>query len=109
MDVKISFNTEKESIDDLKKLISALQDLVNKREKASVNNIYTNNSKPQPVQMPKIENVQQSPPRQSNSSETSAGYSFSLTCFIGLSSTLSEYTKILTFEPSLNPTVQSWM
>ncbi|HIH26289.1 hypothetical protein J4476_03610 [Candidatus Woesearchaeota archaeon] len=88
MDVKISFNTEKESIDDLKKLISALQDLVNKREKASVNNIYTNNSKPQPVQMPKIENVQQSPPRQSNSSETSAGGG-RLTPYIDMSDTMS--------------------
>ena len=32
MEVKISFDTEKESIQDLKGLISALQDLINKRE-----------------------------------------------------------------------------
>ncbi len=35
MEIKISFDTEKESIDDLKKLIISLQDLIAKREKAS--------------------------------------------------------------------------
>ena len=35
VEVKISFDTEKEDIDDLKRLIIALQDLVNKREKAN--------------------------------------------------------------------------
>ena len=34
MEVKISFDTEKESVEDLKGLIAALQDLISKREKA---------------------------------------------------------------------------
>lgn len=33
MEVKISFDTEKESVDDLKRLVAALQDLISKREK----------------------------------------------------------------------------
>ncbi len=35
MEVKISFNTEKENVDDLKRLVLALQDLIQKREKVS--------------------------------------------------------------------------
>ncbi|GEM_PF-1659484 len=35
MEVKISFDTEKESVDDLKKLVGALQDLIAKREKSA--------------------------------------------------------------------------
>ncbi len=35
MDVKISFDTEKESVEDLKRLVVALQDLISKREKVS--------------------------------------------------------------------------
>ena len=34
MEVKISFDTEKESVDDLKRLVAALQDLITKREKS---------------------------------------------------------------------------
>jgi len=33
MEVKISFDTEKENVDDLKRLVAALQDLIQKREK----------------------------------------------------------------------------
>ncbi len=35
MEVKISFDTEKESIEDLKRLVGALQDLITKREKGN--------------------------------------------------------------------------
>ena len=35
MEVKISFDTEKESVDDLKRLVQALQDLISKREKVN--------------------------------------------------------------------------
>ncbi len=35
MEVKISFDTEKEKIEDLKRLIASLQDLIEKREKSS--------------------------------------------------------------------------
>ena len=35
MEVKISFDTEKENLEDLKRLVAALQDLINKREKAN--------------------------------------------------------------------------
>ena len=35
MEVKISFDTEKENVDDLKRLIAALQDLIARREKSS--------------------------------------------------------------------------
>lgn len=34
MEVRITFDTEKESIDELKRLISSLQDLIKKRERA---------------------------------------------------------------------------
>ena len=35
MEVKISFDTEKESVEDLKRLVMALQDLISKREKGN--------------------------------------------------------------------------
>ncbi len=35
MEVKISFDTEKESVEDLRRLIAALEDLIAKREKAA--------------------------------------------------------------------------
>ena len=35
MHVKISFDAEKESIEDLKKLMISIQDIINKREKAA--------------------------------------------------------------------------
>ena len=34
MQVNIKFDTEKESVDDLKRLVASLQDLINQREKA---------------------------------------------------------------------------
>jgi len=52
MEVKIGFDTEKESIDDLKKLIAALQDLVDKREKStSLGNPLGSSSMSNPYQM----------------------------------------------------------
>ncbi|MBI2148579.1 hypothetical protein HYU23_02775 [Candidatus Woesearchaeota archaeon] len=54
MEVKIAFDTEKESIEDLKRLIVALQDLINKREKANSlgNPIATSNlTKPSQVKV----------------------------------------------------------
>ena len=52
MEVKISFDTEKESIEDLKRLIASLQDLIAKREKSdSLGNPLTASSMPKPVQV----------------------------------------------------------
>ncbi|MBS3168344.1 hypothetical protein J4216_04420 [Candidatus Woesearchaeota archaeon] len=47
MEVKISFDTEKESVEDLKRLVSALQDLINKRE-----GLTNQTQKPQPQVQP---------------------------------------------------------
>ena len=61
MEVKISFDTEKESVDDLKRLIGALQDLIAKREKAgSLGNPLANSNITRPSQV----NVQSSQPQQ---------------------------------------------
>ena len=35
MEIRICFDTEKESVDDLKRLVASIQDLINKREKSS--------------------------------------------------------------------------
>ena len=47
MQVQIKFDTEKESIDDLKRLISSLQDLVKQRETMPTAQVHV--SAPQPV------------------------------------------------------------
>lgn len=52
MEVKIAFDTEKESVDDLKRLVMALQDLISKREKSSsLSNPLTTANVARPSQM----------------------------------------------------------
>ena len=52
MEVKISFDTEKESVDDLKRLVGALQDLISKREKSnSLGNPLASSSITRPAQV----------------------------------------------------------
>ena len=52
MEVKISFDTEKEKVDDLKRLVMALQDLISKREKSSsLGNPMTTANVTKPSQM----------------------------------------------------------
>lgn len=72
MEVKISFDTEKESVDDLKRLVLALQDLINKREKAnSLGNPLTASSVTKPSQV-RIETQQQTQ-QTSSSGQTNGG------------------------------------
>ncbi len=74
MEVKISFDTEKESVDDLKRLIAALQDLISKREKAgSLGNPLAASNITKPSQV-KIESSQpQQTQAPSTSGQTSGG------------------------------------
>ena len=62
MEVKISFDTEKESLLDLKKFISYVQDIIDRRE---------NNTNSQPV--PGINATTQSKPQVPASGQTSGG------------------------------------
>ena len=54
MQVQIKFDTEKESLDDLKRLVSSLQDLINQRENSVVSQgrqaVSPQQIMPQPVQ-----------------------------------------------------------
>lgn len=62
MEVKISFDTEKESVEDLKRLVVALQDLITKREKAaSLGNPLTSSlvTKPSQVKLETSQSQQQ--------------------------------------------------
>lgn len=54
MQVQIKFDTEKESLDDLKRLVNSLQELIAQREK-------TPTQAPQQVYQPQTYNVQQQP------------------------------------------------
>ncbi|MEK6947740.1 MAG: hypothetical protein AABX19_00700 [Nanoarchaeota archaeon] len=88
MDVKISFNTEKESLDDLKKLISALQDLVNKREKNSSSNNSVQTAAPRPqVTQPQVQ--QSAPQPQANNTGNTAGGG-RLSPYVDMSDTMSK-------------------
>lgn len=59
MEVKISFNTEKENVDDLKRLVIALQDLIQKREKvSSLGNPLATSNITRPSQI-RVESTQQ--------------------------------------------------
>ncbi|MFA4886623.1 MAG: hypothetical protein WC595_00250 [Candidatus Nanoarchaeia archaeon] len=73
MQVNIKFDTEKETLDDLRRLVASLQDLISQREKIE----STPGFRPamQSIQMTSpVQNVQQSPPRPvSNSGQTSGG------------------------------------
>ncbi len=52
MEVKITFDTEKESVEDLNRLIAALQDLVQKKERAvTLGNPLTASSITKPAQV----------------------------------------------------------
>jgi hypothetical protein len=79
MEVKISFNTEKESIDDLKRLVASLQDLINKREKVSgqIQTQYTQNVQSNPAQTTFTQTikptVQEQPKPQQSSGQTNGG------------------------------------
>jgi len=58
MEVRITFDTEKESLNELKRLVASLQDLIKKREKSQVlNNPLTTNSIKTPSQI-KLEEQQ---------------------------------------------------
>ena len=70
MEVKITFDTEKESIEDLQRLIAALQDLVTKKEKAAtLGNPLATNTITKPSQV-KGEQAQQQTP---TSGQTAGG------------------------------------
>lgn len=76
MEVKISFDTEKESTDDIKRLIIALQDLVSKREKSvTLGNPLTtaNVTRPSQVPMSSNEAVQQTVQQAPKSGQTNGG------------------------------------
>lgn len=55
MEVKISFDTEKESIEDLKKLVAALQDLIAKKEKLPNNTSIVQSYQKVEINKPKEE------------------------------------------------------
>ena len=71
MEVKITFDTEKENVDDLKRLVAALQDLINKREKSSSlgNPMATAN-----IKTPSQSRVEQKPQVQQNPNQDPAKY-----------------------------------
>ena len=74
MEVKISFDTEKESVDDLKRLIAALQDLISKREKGnSLGNPLANSNVTRPSQIRVEQPVQAQPAQVQTSGQTSGG------------------------------------
>ncbi len=57
MEVRISFDTEKESVEDLKRLIVALQDLITRKEKAiSLGNPMATSNITRPAQV-KVEPI----------------------------------------------------
>jgi len=73
MEVKISFDTEKENVEDIKKLVAALQDLISKREKASnsENSITSSTiTKSSPIKMESTATQQTQPVK---SGQTSSG------------------------------------
>lgn len=62
MEVKIAFDTEKESVEDLKRLVIALQDLISKREKGNSlgNPLATSNiTRPSQVKVESSQSQQQ--------------------------------------------------
>ena len=67
MQVNIKFDTEKESVDDLRRLVASLQDLINQREKMPATSVQM--QRPMQVQAP----VSQAPPRPSGSHTTGGG------------------------------------
>lgn len=70
MEVKISFDTEKENVDDLKRLVGALQDLISKREKStSLGNPLATSSVTKPSQI----RVESSPQPQQQTVQAPAG------------------------------------
>lgn len=72
MEVKITFDTEKESVEDLKKLISSLQDLVDKREKGEkLGNPITSDVKKPEDEKPQLREPQPSTPKDSPYEDTS--------------------------------------
>ena len=65
MEVKISFDTEKESMEDLRRLIAALEDLIAKRERAvALGNPLASMSVTRPAQVKMEQQVQQQTPQQ---------------------------------------------
>ena len=73
MQVNIKFDTERETLDDLRRLVSSLQDLISQREKMqSMPGFKPVMSPPVPVSS-SVPNVQQSPPRPANGGQTSGG------------------------------------
>ena len=72
MQVNIKFDTEKETLDDLRRLVSSLQDLISQREK--IESAPGFRPATQPIQMTSpVQNVQQSPPRPANNSGQTSG------------------------------------
>ena len=68
MQVSIKFDTEKESLDDLKRLVASLQDLIHKREKTPSMQAPVQHS-PQPMQQP----VQPAPQKPAGSHTSGGG------------------------------------
>lgn len=76
MEVKISFDTEKESIDDLKRLVITLQDLIEKKEKSSslANPLASQSVKiPSQIKIEKIEVQQTTQPVQAGGQTAGGG------------------------------------
>ncbi len=77
MEVKISFDTEKESVEDLKRLVSALQDLISKKEKSSSLGNPLTSQKPVTIQAQQrqttVPNVSQNNPSGDNKNYSGHG------------------------------------
>lgn len=76
MEVKISFDTEKDSVDDLKKLVAGLQDIINRREGNQPKPLNANNQQYSPsLQRPIQSSSQSSDSQQANAQQkkTSGG------------------------------------
>ena len=86
MEVKISFDTEKESLEDLKKLVDALQDLITKREKnPNLTNTVINTTSQQ-----RTDNIKQNNPAQQAISNSQTGGGGKLIPYEDMTDTMSK-------------------
>ena len=78
MEVKIGFDTEKESVEDLKRLVQALQDLISKREKGNSLGNPLATQKPITMQAPPkqtaVPNVAQTNPQPATDNKNYSGH-----------------------------------
>ena len=70
MEVKITFDTEKECVEDLKKLVVALQDLIARKEK---DNVLSENKLQQVQQQTTFNSTVKEQPKSQTSGQTSSG------------------------------------